>query len=121
YKPVDRKVRPVLTMLPEHAHPKWCFPEDPLLTLPSISKQLPSITGFGTRLMQERWEALGIQQRGFLLDKEVKLVFEVLIKNETALTWDDMEKGQFQEDYFDPITVPTIEHEPWSLKNIPIP
>ena len=49
------------------------------------------------------------------------MAFDVLLKNEMALAWDDTEKGRFRDDYFAPITVPTVEHEPWSLKNIPIP
>ena len=48
-------------------------------------------------------------------------MFEVLVKNEGALAWEDAERGRFCEDYFDPVVIPTIEHEPWALKNIPIP
>ena len=43
------------------------------------------------------------------------------MKNERALAWDDTEKGRFWEDYFDSVVMPTVEHEPWALKNILIP
>ena len=71
--------------------------------------------------MKERWEAFQLQQKGFLWEEEVNLVFEVLMRNEEALAWDDMEKGKFREDYFAPVVIPTVKHEPWVLKNIPIP
>ena len=46
---------------------------------------------------------------------------EVLMKNEGALAWDDTEKGRFHKDYFDPMVIPTVEHELWALRNISIP
>jgi Reverse transcriptase (RNA-dependent DNA polymerase) len=81
----------------------------------------PPVTTFGKRLTKDWWDALDLQGQGFLWEEEVKLVFDVLMKNEAALAWDDSEKGRFREDYFAPTVVPTIEHEPWALKNIPIP
>ncbi|KAF8579610.1 hypothetical protein K439DRAFT_1523989 [Ramaria rubella] len=105
----------------ENARPKRQFPQDPLLSLPELLKQPKPVEDFGVQLMKERWEALGIQQKGFLLEEEVKLAFELLMKNELALAWDDSEKGRFSKEYFDPIVVLTIEHKPWALKNIPIP
>ena len=62
-----------------------------------------------------------MKERGFLWDEEINLAFQVLMKNERALAWDDQEKGRFREDYFEPVVVPTIEYEPWTLRNIPIP
>ena len=121
YKPVARKIWPVATTLPEAARPKRRFPEDPLLTLPQISRCPAMPLVFGSQLMKERWEAFQLRQKGFLWEEEVNLVFEVLMRNEEALAWDDTEKGKFREDYFDPVVIPTVEHEPWALKNIPIP
>ena len=121
YKPVARKVRPVATTLPEAARPKRRFPEDPLRTLPQLSQNPPAPLIYGARLTKERWEAFGLREKGFLWEEEVNLVFEVLMKNEGALAWDDTEKGRFREDYFDPVVIPTVEHEPWALRNIPIP
>jgi hypothetical protein len=34
---------------------------------------------------------------------------------------DDTEKGRFRTDFFPPVEIPTVEHEPWVLRNIPIP
>ena len=70
--------------------------------------------------MKERWEVFGWRRTGFLWEKEEKLVFEVLMKNEEALAWEDVERGRFRDDYFYLVVIPTVEHEPWALKNIPI-
>ena len=34
---------------------------------------------------------------------------------------EETEKGRLKEEYFAPVVIPTIEHVPWVLKNIPIP
>ena len=47
YKPVERRVHPVATTLPEAARPQRRFPEDPLTTLPAITPFPPPITHFG--------------------------------------------------------------------------
>ena len=107
--------------MPEAARPKRRFPEDPLHSLSHILLHPPPIGPFGQRLTKDRWEALRLKERGFLWDEEIKLAFQVLMKNERALAWDDLEKGGFREDYFEPVVVPTIKHEPWTLWNIPIP
>ena len=121
YKPVDRKVCPVPTTLPEAARLKCRFPEDSLASLAPMNMHPPHIMTYGQRLTKEQWEAFHVAERGFLWQEEIKLAFDVLKRNEEALAWDDTEKGWFHDDYFAPIVVPTIEHKPWALKNIPIP
>ena len=32
-----------------------------------------------------------------------------------AFAWNDTERGRFQEDFFPPIIIPTVEHKPWVL------
>ena len=70
--------------------------------------------------MKERWEGFGWRKKGFLWEEEENLVFEVLMKNEAVLAWDDTEKGRFREDYFDPVIILTVKHKPWALRYIPI-
>ena len=120
YMPVARKVRPVAATLAKNTHPKRRFPEDPLLTLPVLLQNPSAQLVFSDQLMMERWAAFGLKEKGFLWEEEVNLVFEMLMKNEAALAWDDLERGKFREDYFDPVVIPTIEHELWALRNIPI-
>ena len=69
----------------------------------------------------ERREALKINSDRFLLPDEEKLVHEMIRLQEDAFAWTELEKGRFDPEYFDPILIPTIEHVPWALRNIPIP
>ena len=46
---------------------------------------------------------------------------QILLNNEMGLAWDETEKGRFQEDYFPPVIIPTIEHTPWVHRQPPIP
>ncbi|KAF8577136.1 hypothetical protein K439DRAFT_1300631, partial [Ramaria rubella] len=121
YKSVERKVRPVPTMLPEELHVKHKFPEDPLLSLIQLTTQPGPIQDFGERLTRERWEELKIGEGGFLTENEVKLAFRVLKNNKDGLAWTEEEKGRFHNDYFNPVIIPTIEHIPWVERNYPIP
>ncbi|KIJ54128.1 hypothetical protein M422DRAFT_87315, partial [Sphaerobolus stellatus SS14] len=114
YKPVDRKVKPVPTMMPDDTRE---FSEDPLTSLPSISLNPPPIKEFSRRLMEEHWYKIKMD-REFLIEEELKLSFQVLKNNEGALAWDDSERGTFQEDYLEPVVIPTVEHEPWAQKVI---
>lgn len=42
------------------------------------------------------------------------------MNNKSSLAWDETEKGQFCDDYFEPIKIPIIKHVPW-VKSLPIP
>jgi hypothetical protein len=120
YKKVSNKVKPVATTMPSHARIIRRFPEDPLLSLPHVSPTPPEFTP-GTRLTQERMTTLGVFSNDFLWPEEQKLVAHVLMNNETALAWDESEKGRFRDDYFPPVIIPTIEHTPWAHRQPPIP
>lgn len=68
-----------------------------------------------------RHQDANINSSGFLWPEEVKLVEHLFLVHEKAFAWDETEKGMFGEAWFDPIVIPTIEHVPWALRNIPIP
>jgi len=57
----------------------------------------------------------------FLWPEEEKLAHELVKLQEEAFAWEEIEKGQFKDEFFTPILIPTIEHVPWALRNIPIP
>ncbi|EIW84690.1 hypothetical protein CONPUDRAFT_26744, partial [Coniophora puteana RWD-64-598 SS2] len=88
--------------------------------LPQLSPHPPDFSP-GTRLTQERMDELGIFDSDFLWPEEQKLAAQVLINNEKGLAWNESEKGRFRDDYFKPITIPTIEHTPWMHRQPPIP
>ena len=62
-----------------------------------------------------------VNKDGFLWPEEEKLVHHLIKVHEYAFAWTEEEKGRFSDEYFDPVVIPTIEHVPWVLKNIPIP
>jgi len=119
YKPVAQRVRPVATTLPSSARVIRQFPEDPLLTLPSVPTQPPPFTPT-ERLTLERVQNLGLDKDGFLNQEEINLLLSVLKTNEHAIAFCEAEKGRFRDDYFSPYVIPVVEHIPWQEKNIPI-
>ena len=62
-----------------------------------------------------------VHKEGFLWPEERKLVHHIIAVHDKAFAWNDSERGAFREDFFPPVLIPTVEHTPWVLKNIPIP
>ncbi|KJA18651.1 hypothetical protein HYPSUDRAFT_111434, partial [Hypholoma sublateritium FD-334 SS-4] len=120
YKKVENRVKPVATTLPEHFRIERRTPSDPLAALPPLPHHPPEFTP-GIRYTTERKEAMQVNSDGFLLPDEEKLVHHMINVHEDAFAWDESEKGQFSAEYFDDVVIPTIEHIPWALRNIPIP
>lgn len=120
YKKVANRVKPVATTLPEEFRIVRKIPTDPLATLPTLPTKPPDFTP-GERYTQERKEMMPVNKNGFLWPEEEKLVHHLIKLHETAFAWTEDEKGKFSEDYFEPVVIPTVEHVPWMLKNIPIP
>ncbi|KAG2338061.1 hypothetical protein BDR05DRAFT_859288, partial [Suillus weaverae] len=75
----------------------------------------------GKHLTQQCIDELGVFTNEFLWPEERKLTAQVLTNNEFALAWDETEKGQFHDDYFSPVIIPTVEHVPWAHRQPPIP
>ena len=96
------------------------IPGDPLVGLPILPTNPPDYTP-GQRYTQERKEMMPVNKDGFLWPEEEKLVHYLIKKHEDAFAWTEEEKGKLSEEYFEPVVIPTIEHIPWVLKNIPIP
>ena len=120
YKKVANKVCPVPASLPEDFHNVRCFPEDPLLMLPSLPTSPPDFVP-GLCLTEECLDALDLNGSDFLWPEELKLLQHILLLNESGLVWTEDEKGRFHNDYFSPVKIPAIKHVPWVHKNIPIP
>jgi hypothetical protein len=123
YKPVEKKVRAVPATLPEEFRVVRKMPENPLDTLPKISSQPSQVWIPGKRLTVERWAALKdtLKKENFLWPEEIKMLRDVLLANEVALAWDESMRGSFNPEYFPPVILPVVAHEPWAKKSIPIP
>ena len=120
YKKVANRVKPVATTLPEEFRIVRKVPSNPLAELPKLPTAPPDFTP-GERYTEERKNLMPINPDGFLWPEEEKLVLYIMRMHEDAFAWTEEEKGKFSENYFEPVVIPTVEHVPWMLKNIPIP
>jgi hypothetical protein len=117
---VDKKVKPVSTTFPEEARVRRQIPVDPLKSLTPLSKRPPEFTPT-SHITQERLDLLNINASKFLSKEEEKLFIQVMMNNEKALAFVDIERGTLKESYFSPYIIATVPHTPWEYKNIPIP
>lgn len=120
YKKVENRVKPVATTLPENFRIVRKTPRNPLQGMPELPTRPPEFTP-GKRYTEERKQAMKVNEEGFLWPEEEKLVHYLLKAHEDGFAWDESEKGKFKTEYFEPVTIPTVEHVPWVLRNIPIP
>jgi hypothetical protein len=75
----------------------------------------------GLQYTQEQYEKLQLNPDGFLWPEEEKLAHHLVREQEECLSWIEEEKGEFRQDFFPPVPIPTVPHTPWVYKNIPIP
>ena len=120
YKPAAQRVHPVSTTLPEEYRVIRKLPSDPLANMVPLPVVPPEPTP-GQRYTQERMDIWDLNPDGFLWPEEVKLVQWLIKTHERAFAWEESEKGAFREDYFAPLKIPVVPHEPWAERPIPIP
>ena len=105
YKKAAKKVHPVAASPPEDFRVIRRRPEDPLLSLPTLPSHPPEFVP-GTRLTQDRLDALELDKSNFLWPEEAKLAAHILKVNEMALAWTEAERGRFRDEYFSPVKIP---------------
>jgi hypothetical protein len=122
YKKVADRTYPKSQVTPQRFQVKRHIPEgrDPLEGKPEVNVNPPENFTPGERFTDERREKMNLNSDGFLWDEEVRMAEEWIKDHESAFAWSEAEKGMFSEDYFPPIEIPTTEHEPWRVPNIPI-
>jgi hypothetical protein len=122
YKPVDRKVRPVPTYMPDPNGQVFKRVEIP--DLPPLPFDVPQLADFvpTQRITQERLETmLQTVPEGFLFAREIDLLAFIIRNRETAIAFTDAERGTFSRKYFPDYQIPVIEHVPWVQPPIRIP
>jgi len=113
YKPVARKVRPVITEIPERFRIIRDIKGDPLAGLPTLNPRPPPFAPCG-RYTQERRDIFdAFHKPGFLWDEERNLLHHFMVLHQDGFAWNDSERGHFREDFFPPVEIPTIPHKPW--------
>ena len=121
YKPVDKKVKPVIQELPAEFRIVREIKGDLLKDMPELSPNPPEFepTGRYTQEIKEQFDK--VHKGDFLLLEERKLMHHFMMEQSHSFAWDDSERGRFCEDFFPPIDIPVMPHKPWVQKNIPIP
>ena len=117
YKKVANKTRPVATTLPEEYRIVRRLPAEPLKELPVLPIN-PGVFTPGERYTQERYKAMEINPEEFMWREEVKIGHKLIKIHEKHLAWTDKERGALKEEYFDPVRMGVISHEPWVEKSI---
>lgn len=120
YKKVANRIKPVATTLPAEYRIVRRDPPDILADLSPLPTHPPNFSP-GKRYTQERFEKQNIDPTNWLWPEEKKLAHFILRDKEFAFAWEEPEKGRFSSEWFDPVIIPTVEHVPWALRNIPIP
>jgi hypothetical protein len=62
----------------------------------------------GLRYMQERYERLHLNLDSFLWPEKEKLAHHLVKEQEECLSWIEEEKGEFQQNFFPPVCIPTV-------------
>ena len=114
YKPIAKKVRPVLAPLEEEYHVLRRLPDDPLAGLITLPTNPPDFVP-RQRFTQERADVLDLDPAQWLWPEEVKLVRWMVLNHETAFAWTGTERGRLDNRYFPPVKIPTVPHTPWIL------
>ncbi|VDC04048.1 unnamed protein product [Peniophora sp. CBMAI 1063] len=121
YKPVARKVRPVLDVTPERFRVERKITGDPLAGMPPLNPNPPPFEPRG-RYTEERKAVIDrLMGEDFLLPDERAVMHEMMRQQEAGFAWDDSERGTFRTDFFPPVQIPVVPHKPWVERNIPIP
>ncbi|KAI5822487.1 hypothetical protein K523DRAFT_256865, partial [Schizophyllum commune Tattone D] len=122
YKRVDKKIRPVTGVVPIEHQVVRNRPDDAELfeSLVPLTPHPPDFVPT-ERLTQERLASMNINEEGYLRPEEVKLFEQVLRHNDSALAFEENQRGTLKSSYFSPYVFVTIPHKAWEYRNIPIP
>jgi hypothetical protein len=95
YKPVARKVKPIIGALPDKFRIIRNITGDPLAKLPTLSPNPPEFLPTG-RYTQERMQTLHEIHEDFLQPEELKLMHHFMMLHNRAFAWEDSERGSFK-------------------------
>ena len=121
YKPVALKTRPIMAELPERFRIVRNILGNPLETLPTLSKHPGPFHPCGRYTLKRKGYIDNAHPGDFLWPVERDLMHHFMMVHHDGFAWNDSERGHFREDFFPPVEIPTVEHKPWVVRNIPIP
>ena len=106
YKPVAKKVKPVISELPEKFWIIWNITGNPLQDLPVLNSNPLPFTPT-SRYTQEQKELFNKINLGFLLPAEHDLLHHFMMVHQDAFTWETSECSHFREDFLPPVEIHT--------------
>ncbi|KAF8314108.1 hypothetical protein DL93DRAFT_2039554, partial [Clavulina sp. PMI_390] len=122
YKPKELRMRPVPVSAP--SMPREPYKPIPEPDVPDMPHHPPNWRNYpySERLTRERVAVImdGIEP-DFLSDDETSLLMWVVSQNESAIAFEDSERGTFKPEYFPDYTMEVVPHTPWQERTIPIP
>ena len=119
YKPIAKKVWPVIAELPEKFQIVQNIKGDLLVDMPSLNSNLPAFQPTEC-YTQECHNTLDKKHPDFLLSKECDLIHNFMCQQNQAFAWNNGECGHFKSEYFPPINILIVPHVLFIEKNIPI-
>ena len=121
YKPVAQKIRPMLADLPERFRIVRNIIGNPLEALPILSTDPPPFKPTGRYTLEQKLIIDKAHPDDFLWPVERELMHHFMCLHQDGFAWNDEQRGHFREDFFPPVEMPTVQHKPWVVRNIPIP
>ena len=121
YKPVARKIRPVIADLPDKFRIVRNIVGDPLADMPLLFPNPPPFVPTGRYTFERRDLIDKVHPGDFLWPQERELMHHFMCVQNQGFAWNDSQRGRFREDFFPPVRMPVVEHKPWVLRNMPIP
>jgi hypothetical protein len=119
YRKAEDRIQPITTQLPKEFHIICNIIRDPLENMAVLLTYPPDFVP-GLRYTQEWYKKLQLNPDGFLWPEEEKLAHHLVREQEECLSWIEQGKGEFRQDFFPLVRIPTVSQMPWVYKNIPI-
>jgi hypothetical protein len=120
YRKAEDRIQSIMTQLLE----EFCIGHniigDPLENMLVLLMHPPNFIP-GLQYTQEWHNKLQLNPNVFLWPEEEKLAHHLVREQEECLSWIEEEQGEFCQDFFPPVCIPTILHMLWVYKNIPHP
>jgi hypothetical protein len=120
YKPVTKKVCPVVGELPEKFRIEHKIIGNPLDDLPTLNPNPPPFTPTDCYTLERRDQLDKNHPGNFLWPAERDLMHNFMLAHDSGIAWSEEERGSFRTDFFPPVNFPVVPHSPWVERNFPI-
>jgi hypothetical protein len=121
YKPVAKKVHPVIGELPEKFWIERKIIGNPLNDLPVLNPNPLPFKPTDHYTLEQRDQLNKNHPGSFLWPVERDMMHSSMLAHDSGFTWSEKERGSFWTDFFPPVNLPVVPHTPWVERNFPIP